>query len=1136
MRRTITFALGLAMAAGVAGAADRPHVNFENHPQRAIDLSPDGEWLAVAHTADQRVQLFRIGPTGPVPAGSVVVGVDPVAVRFRGNGELWVANHVSDSISIVDPQRRMVRETIATGDEPFDIAFAGGRAFVSASQVNQVWVYDAAAPTQTPRIVDIAAEEPRALAVSRDGRTVAVAVFESGNASTILGGGLDGDMILSVPNVVSDARGPYGGINPPPNAGAGFDPPRDPSATPPRVGLIVRQDAAGAWRDDNAMDWTRFVSGDLASASGRRSGWRLPDRDLALIDVDSLAVDYVSGLMNIGMALAVNPGSGDYTLVGTDARNQIRFEPKARGVFVEVKLARVGAAGDSRSLRDLNPQIDYRVGQLPQAQRDLAIGDPRAIAWNADGSRGWVAGLGSNNVIAIDAQGQRIGAPIEVGEGPAGLAVDGARQRLYVWNHFDASLSVVDSAAGRELQRIDVFNPLPAAIRAGRPFLYDTHRTSGLGQASCASCHVDARMDRLAWDLGDPSLPPAAFDQNCATGRGRRCEDFHAMKGPMTTQTLQDIIGHEPHHWRGDRAGIEAFNPAFEGLLGDDTQLSPSEMQTFEDFLATVRFPPNPHRRLDNSLPTSLPLPGHYSSGRFQPAGLPLPAGNAQRGLQLFTQGFLDPPFQCANCHTLPTGMAVNGPTLVAFGGIVAGGSVMAPGPHGENHLGIVSTDGSTNVSIKVPQLRNQHEKVGFETTQLESSAGFGFLHDGSIDSLSRFFAASVFTTRSEQDIADLVALTLAFSGSQFPIDNPTLGAEPPLSKDSHAAVGQQRIDTGGALPTDVTTLLAQASLSRIDLVVHAAGVAYAYRPADNRFHPDDGSPALERDVLRGGASVERPLRWTALSPGLAPRIGGDRDGDGFGDATEIAQGSDPADAASTTLRPASGLWFNPARDGHGVDLQRIGSLLAATWYTYDEDGAPVWYQAVGEYANPWRGELQRFRWDGANRRAAAEAVGELNLRFDHARRLQFDWRLGAREGSETMQPLLSAELPPAPDRTGIYFDATEPGWGLSVYSAGDVRGALMYYYDAVGSARWALGLGDNRQPTERLAMSSFRGFCPHCAASAVDAREAGRLDWRFGEDRDFSLDTNVGDGDRWQRNGVLMTPLSDAYQDPRWR
>jgi hypothetical protein len=72
-------------------------------------------------------------------------------------------------------------------------------------------------------------------------------------------------------------------------------------------------------------------------------------------------------------------------------------------------------------------------------------------------------------------------------------------------------------------------------------------------------------------------------------------EDWHPMKGPMLTQTLQDIVGKEPHHWRGDRDGIEEFNPAFMGLLGDDQVLSAAEMQEFEDFLrrSTTRRTPS---------------------------------------------------------------------------------------------------------------------------------------------------------------------------------------------------------------------------------------------------------------------------------------------------------------------------------------------------------------------------------------------------------------------------------------------------------------------------------------------------------------------------------------------------------------
>ena len=106
--------------------------------------------------------------------------------------------------------------------------------------------------------------------MSPDGSRVYAAIFESGNSSTILGGGADGATISSPPNAVSDSRGPYGGVNPPPNSGSDFVPARNAAAgTPPPVGLIVKKNAAGAWFDDNNHDWTPLVSGPLASASGR---------------------------------------------------------------------------------------------------------------------------------------------------------------------------------------------------------------------------------------------------------------------------------------------------------------------------------------------------------------------------------------------------------------------------------------------------------------------------------------------------------------------------------------------------------------------------------------------------------------------------------------------------------------------------------------------------------------------------------------------------------------------------------------------------------------------------------------------------------------------------------------------------
>ena len=79
------------------------------------------------------------------------------------------------------------------------------------------------------------------------------------------------------------------------------------------------------------------------------------------------------------------------------------------------------------------------------------------------------------------------------------------------------------------------------------------------------------------------------------------------------------------------------------------------------------------------------------------------------------------------------------------------------PGPNGEHHHALVSVDGSTNVSMKIPHLRNLYERVGFEVSLSENLAGFGFLHDGSVDSIAQFVSEPVFSLASDQEVADMV-------------------------------------------------------------------------------------------------------------------------------------------------------------------------------------------------------------------------------------------------------------------------------------------------------------------------------------------------------------------------------------------
>src|ERR1051325_7554948 len=107
--------------------------------------------------------------------------------------------------------------------------------------------------------------------------------------------------------------------------------------------------------------------------------------------------------------------------------------------------------------------------------------------------------MGSQNLVVIDASGQRVQSePIELAEGPTGMALDETRNRLYVLSRFSSSVSVVDTTSNFVLTNVPFFDPTPPEIKRARQHFYDTRRTSGLGHSACASCHVDARIDRLA--------------------------------------------------------------------------------------------------------------------------------------------------------------------------------------------------------------------------------------------------------------------------------------------------------------------------------------------------------------------------------------------------------------------------------------------------------------------------------------------------------------------------------------------------------------------------------------------------------------------------------------------------------------
>ena len=139
----------------------------------------------------------------------IPVGLDPVSLAIRPDcRELWVSNHVSDSVSVIDldQSKRTFMHVVATVqdidpetkatrfDEPMGIAFASNRkAYVALSSENKIAVVDVATRKVT-KSLPIRAQDPRAIMVRND--KLFVIPFESNNKTQLSGGyKIDGKLV-----------------------------------------------------------------------------------------------------------------------------------------------------------------------------------------------------------------------------------------------------------------------------------------------------------------------------------------------------------------------------------------------------------------------------------------------------------------------------------------------------------------------------------------------------------------------------------------------------------------------------------------------------------------------------------------------------------------------------------------------------------------------------------------------------------------------------------------------------------------------------------------------------------------------------------------------------------------------------
>jgi YVTN family beta-propeller protein len=637
---------------GCTTPAPEPHeaVGFQTFtsPQsNPIVLSPDGSVVYVANTTSNSVSF--LGAQGLTIPETITTGIEPVSLAVKPGGlELWVSNHVSDTLSVIDTDATsasyaQVIETIqsldANGvtalDEPVGIAFTGNgsKAFVALSSRNRVAVIDTASYAVTG-FIEISAQEPRAITVR--GNTLYVAAFESGNktqlSACVIAGGAS--CTLGIQELIAFATNPN---------------------LPGEVKSIVAGPAD------------------------------FPDRDVYLFDTTTHAqIKNARGVGTLLYGLAV-AADGTFYVSQTDARNLVNGVHGSTlaglsGRMFDNEIAHVDCSGAScvATVTNLEPG-----GTTPAN----SLATPYGVALSADDSTLLVTASGANRLASLRTSDMAVQDVLDVGSIPKGVAFDsaaGAGGTAYVLNTLGNSVQKISvDPVTRQLSLLATrtvgADPTPAAVRAGN-IAFNNAFASTTGNHSCGSCHPDGNTDQLLWRIGGS------------------CEDIGCDPGdePRSTQPIRGLKNTLPLHWDGtlgdpfgggngavglngtadpshacdpnDADGDhDCFLDLVEGALSGvmcvqggtcpPPGLNAQAQNDMASFLASVSYPPARSRRIDDRLSS------------FQdavPASLNGITVSAQQGVMDFfvDQGGAVQPHTCADadggCHSLPLLNATN--------------------------------------------------------------------------------------------------------------------------------------------------------------------------------------------------------------------------------------------------------------------------------------------------------------------------------------------------------------------------------------------------------------------------------------------------------------------------------------------
>jgi len=226
-------------------------------------------------------------------------------------------------------------------------------------------------------------------------------------------------------------------------------------------------------------------------------------------------------------------------------------------------------------------------------------------------------------------------------------------------------------------------------------------------------------------------------------------------------------------------------------------------------------------------------------------------------------------------------------------------------------------------------------------------------------------------------------------------------------------------------------------------------------------------------------------------------------------------------------VNPFRGIW-GFSQPGQGIDLQTAGNRLFLAWYTHDAAGEPTAYQASAPFTGArWEAVLQQSSRDNASGRVSVADVGSIRIDFTDATHATVNWTIGGASGQDSLTASQFANGEAAIDVTGLWYPPADSGHGATVARRGNVTAIGVYYYDAQGKVRWALGTGSGAD-AQRMAMT--------WSSRAGELRPAGSIVAHFRTPRrarfELSLAYPGAAGGSWNRAAADFVPLNDPVDN----